>query len=166
MANRDQPAGHPGDKPKAEPPSTFGDGSPLAMLVGPFYTAPTAATLVGVDVKDLPLDGMLRTVTSDSVDLYPTMQFNDGGLDPLIAQLVTLLTATEADMSAWAVALWLASPLADLDGSSVVAWLRDRCDPDIVFALARQVAWVWRDGRQHLEQQDPASARQQPGNED
>ncbi|WP_062465003.1 hypothetical protein [Demequina soli] len=120
---------------------TADDGDGLDALVGPFYTAESAARIFGVTPGALP-DDLIETTTSDGTVLYPAFQFRGGVLDPAIAEIARILAPAAA--SGWTVAWWISARHAALDELSVRAWLADGRDLETVRMLAQEVADHWR----------------------
>lgn len=118
----------------------------LAERTGPFYDTSTLSSWLGVtrdalDQRDQ--DGMLLSVTtSDGVRLYPAWQFApDGRLVPGLPEVLTVLRAGTG--SGWTIALWLVTPVLELDGKSAIQWLTEGRAAVCVLELARRDAAAW-----------------------
>lgn len=84
---------------------------------------------------------MLAMTTSDGKVLYPVLQF--AGRD-LIAGLADVLGVfRDVPVDGWTLASWLVSPSPDLDGMSVLDWLRVNRKVSAAQALAKATAARW-----------------------
>ena len=119
---------------------------PWDAQIGPFYDTPAVVRLLGVSkqaVADRARRGtLLRVTTRQGRHLYPVFQFDRRRLYPAIPQALAPFRDTRVD--GWAIASWLTTPAAALDGATPAQWLRDGGDAAPVVALAEDVAARWR----------------------
>lgn len=118
--------------------------SPWDDALGPFYSSAKVAQFLGGISRQALSErrgrkSLLALRTADGAWVYPTFQFNRN--NRVIAGLpaaVKVLGSSGADD--WTLAGWLVSPLDSLGGQSVVEWLSNGLERDVVLAAARDVA--------------------------
>lgn len=119
--------------------------SPWDDAVGPFYLGDQVRRLLGgISRQALAERRSRRTLlalrTADDEWVYPVSQFD---LEARRApeSLGAVLRAFETwDDDCWTIAGWLQRPLPDLDGHSVLGWLRSGHDPSPAVDAAREYA--------------------------
>lgn len=118
--------------------------SPVNALFGPFYRTDQVATLLGVTrqavadrVRQRSLLGMR---TTEGTWVYPTLQF-DGR--HLLAGLSAVLRTFDRGDDGWAIAAWLTSPHAALDGERPIDRVRTARDLDRIARLAGDASRRW-----------------------
>ena len=118
--------------------------SPVNALFGPFYRTDQVATLLGVSrqaVADrVRLGSLLAMRTREGAWVYPVLQFE--GRRPLPG-LAGVLRAFGKGHDGWAVAAWLVSPHAGLNGDRPIDWIRAGSDVERVEELGRHAARRW-----------------------
>ncbi len=121
-------------------------GHPGAEIIGPVHTGDGVARLLGVrvaNVAGLRDEYRLLAGRSDTGTwFYPAAQFDGravvGGLDEVLQVLGPVA------VDAWNICLWFCAPRPDdLDGLSVLGWLRDHHDLEPVLRLAQETAARW-----------------------
>jgi len=124
-----------------------GSKNRLADAIGPFYSASGVAAWLNLqetDVEDRVRNRELfGCVTADTQLLLPSAQFNENGsTHPGLHQILDVLATGTSD--AWTWGLWLFSRVpGQLDGMSVMEWLKNERDVDAVLLLARNDANSW-----------------------
>jgi hypothetical protein len=113
-------------------------------LLGPFYSGAQIAELLGGISRQAVADRrergtLLGLKTADGLVVYPTFQLDPRNkVLPGLPEILQCFRGGGADD--WTVAGWLVSPLAPLDGRSVVQAIRDGEDLKLLLALARDAA--------------------------
>jgi hypothetical protein len=119
----------------------------LAERTGPFYDTSALASWLGVtrDALDRRSQNgaLLSVTTSDGMRLYPAWQFTaeGGSLVPGLHDVLTVLRGGSGD--GWTIALWLVTPVVDLNGRSAIEWLKAGGAASRVLELARYDAAAW-----------------------
>lgn len=112
----------------------------MADLVGPFYDTDGVASVLGVEntqVEALRDSGQVLGVqTSDDAWIYPTWQFNEAGVDPLLAPALAAL----AKVPPWSAAMWFIGPESELSGLTPLESLQQGNQSELVLRLAHQYA--------------------------
>lgn len=119
---------------------------PAAEMIGPVYTTDGAARLLGVDVVEVAgLRDSYRLLAARSdagTWFYPAVQFDGQAVVAHLGQVLSILGPVAVD--AWNVCLWLCTLRPDdLEGLSVLAWLREHHDLEPVLRLAQETAARW-----------------------
>lgn len=94
--------------------------SPHDELAGPFHdTAGTRSVLGGISRQAvgqrISQGTILRVVTSDRRNLFPTFQFASGAVRPEVTQVLRTLRSVD-DADGWIRAVWFATPSGSLNG--------------------------------------------------
>lgn len=118
--------------------------SPWDDAIGPFYTSPQVARLLGGISRQALADrrrrrSLLALRTDDDRWVYPVAQFRpDGRVIDGLGE--TIRAFKPADVDEWTVAGWLFAPSRALGELSPIGWLRDRRSIERVVELARGAA--------------------------
>jgi hypothetical protein len=119
--------------------------SPVNEQIGPFYRGDQVARLLGVSrqaVHERAKKGALLALrTADGAWVYPTFQFDGRRLVAGLGELLAVFK--RADVDRWAVAAWLASPTAALQGGSPLDAVHAGVDAGALAALARDALHRW-----------------------
>jgi hypothetical protein len=113
-------------------------------LLGPFYSGAQIAELLGGISRQAVADRrerrtLLGLKTADGVVVYPAFQLDSRNqILPGLSEILQGFRGSGADD--WTLAGWLVSPLAFLNGRSVVQAIRDGEDLKLLLALARDTA--------------------------
>lgn len=113
-------------------------------VIGPFYGTTQVTKLCGGISRQALADRRERRTilglkTSDGVVVYPAFQFD--AKNQILGGLSEVLQSFRGvDVDDWTIAGWLVSPSRNLDGRSVVEWLRQGRDLEPAIALARDAA--------------------------
>lgn len=118
---------------------------PWDEQIGPFYDTPALVRLLGI-TKQAVADRakrrtVLRVTTRQGRHLYPVFQFEGRTLHRGFSAV--LQEFRDAPVDGWAVASWLTTPAAALDGETPAAWLRAGGDTAPVVHLAADAAARW-----------------------
>src|SRR5581483_5336434 len=141
-------------------PEAFGDAERIAdamvaalplghafdEISGPFYDTSGLSRWLGISRQALhqrvARHAILACPLDDGGVVYPTWQFLPSGATiPSLADV--LGTLAEGPDDPWMIALWMRAPSETLDGNAPDEWLRSGHDPQLVVAMARQVATGW-----------------------
>ena len=113
--------------------------------LGPFYDTAGLTRYLGVSKQALAdrvkRRRMLAMTTSDGKVVYPVLQF--AGRDLLSGLPDVLAVFRDVPVDGWTLASWLVSPSPNLDGMSVVEWLRAGREVAAAQAVAQTTAARW-----------------------
>jgi hypothetical protein len=115
--------------------------SPWDDLLGPFYNGNKATEILGGISRQALADRRERRTilglrTADNVFVYPTFQFDDR--NRVLAGLSDILQCFRGSgVDDWTLAGWLVSPMASLEGRSVIEALRQGTALESLLVLAR-----------------------------
>ena len=118
--------------------------SPWDEVLGPYYGTGQVRRLLGGITRQAVDDRvrrrrLLALRTADGKYVYPTFQFDRKG--QVLAGLPQVLRTFSKDVvDGWTLAGWLRARQRQLNGSSVVDWLRGAGDEEQVGLLAREAA--------------------------
>lgn len=112
------------------------DTTGVMMVLGKHRPAPVSKQAVEARRKR---NAILALQTSDGRWVYPTFQFDDGGVRDDVVKLL----AAFGDSPKWSVAAWLLTPAEDLDDLTPVAWLGQGRPLHDVERLAGRTAGRW-----------------------
>lgn len=119
--------------------------SPVNDQIGPFYRSEQVARLLGVSrqaVNERAKRGSILAMhTADGLLVYPTFQFDGRRILAGLTEVLAELRQQEVDR--WAVAAWLVSPTAALDGATPLDAIRAGDRLQAVRQLARDALRRW-----------------------
>lgn len=118
-------------------------GHALAEAIWPVYDTGSVEALLGGPEQvhaHRAQHTLLALTTADGQHVYPAWQINGRDVDPMLAPATRALQ----DAPAWAAALWLVTPDADLDDTSPLDWARTGRDIAALVGSARRTALAWR----------------------
>lgn len=115
--------------------------------IGPFYSSRRVESLLGVSRQAVSERArnhrLLRVTTSDGVKVFPSFQFNAGGVRSNLVPLIEVLLGSDADP--WTVAYWLTAPQAHFNDRTAVEVVDEGEGAQRkLLALARDDAAAWR----------------------
>lgn len=118
---------------------------PWNEQIGPFYDTAGLTRYLGVSkqaLADRVARRRLLAVTVDGRVLYPARQFSGRQLIPNLAD--TLAEFRDVPVDGWAIAAWLTTPAAALDGATPLEWLTGSRPADAARTLAAEHAARWK----------------------
>lgn len=119
--------------------------SPANERIGPFYRGEQVAKLLHISrqaVHERAKTGSLLALrTADDLWVYPTFQFKGRGIIPGLQEVLAEFRQAQPDR--WAVAAWLVSPTAALNGLSPLETLRSTRKLAAVIGLAQDAVLRW-----------------------
>jgi hypothetical protein len=121
--------------------------SPWVKIIGPAYTGSSLARALGVSRQRVSERASERTLwalkTADGHAVYPAAQF-DTEFKVIPGLMDVLKSFDEADVDDWTLASWVMSAHRELEGASVIDWLRRHPEGSTEpFRLARRTAHRW-----------------------
>lgn len=118
---------------------------PWDAQIGPFYDTAGLTRYLGVSKQALADRVARRRLLAVMVDgrmLYPARQFAGRQLIPGLAD--TLAEFHGVPVDGWAIAAWLTTPAAALDGTTPLEWLTERRPAGAARTLAAEHAARWQ----------------------